>query len=452
MRTNAPLYSLNAGEVSKIAVGRIDIAKLRIAGECQLNWLPYVLGPMMLRPGLLYTGEVSGDNPAKLMRFVFSKLDTALIEFTANAMRVWIDEVLLTRPAVATAIQDPYFVNTGAWSSANTTAGAAVTIAKDASDDMGTCVLTCTPVGGLAQIQQTVNVGPADRGVEHGIRIVIAEGPVTFRAGSTAGVADLIAQTVLDTGTHSLSCTPTTASFVIQIESTDQWSKTIPQCAIEPAGVVTLPTPWGSVDLANIRYDQSGDIVYVACYGQPQQMIERRGARPGARGWSVVRYRVDDGPFNSLPGRQANFAPSIYYGNGTLTSDKPWFQPGHVGALFRLFSPGQNNQAVLGAQNAFTNPVRISGVDNDRLISCIVSGIWSGTLTLQRSLDGPTSGFMAVSTATANGIVNYNDTASDLDDNVICWLRWASPMPETMSAARRPSSSAMRMADRPAAH
>ena len=89
MRTNAPLYSLNAGEVSKIAVGRVDIAKLRIAGECQINWLPYVLGPMMLRPGLLYTGEVLGDNPAKLIRFVFSKLDTALIELTANAMRVW---------------------------------------------------------------------------------------------------------------------------------------------------------------------------------------------------------------------------------------------------------------------------------------------------------------------------------------------------------------------------
>jgi hypothetical protein len=423
MRTNAPLYSLNAGEVSKIAVGRVDIAKLRIAGECQINWLPYVLGPMMLRPGLLYTGEVLGDNPAKLVRFVFSKLDTALIELTANAMRIWIDEVLLTRPAVATAIGDPYFVNTGAWSSANTTAGASVTIAKDAADDTGSCVLTCTPVGGLAQIAQNVTVAPADRGAEHGIRIVVVEGPVTFRAGSTAGTSDLIAQTVLDTGTHSLSCTPTTASFVIQIESSDQWSKIVTQCAIEPAGVVILPTPWGETDLANIRYDQSGDIIYVACYGQPQQMIERRGARPDARGWSVVRYRVDDGPFDSLPGRQANFTPSVFYGNGALTSDKPWFQPGHVGSLFRLFSPGQNNQAVLGAQNAFTNPARISGVDNDRLISWIVNGTWSGILTLQRSLTGPTSGFVAVGTTTANGTFNYNDTASDLNDNVICWLR-----------------------------
>ena len=57
-------------------------------------------------------------------------------------MRIWIDEVLLTRPTVATAIGDPYFVDTGAWSTANTTAGAAVTLTKDASDDP---VSSCSP-------------------------------------------------------------------------------------------------------------------------------------------------------------------------------------------------------------------------------------------------------------------------------------------------------------------
>ena len=61
MRANAPLYSLNAGEVSKIALARVDVAKLRMAAQCQVNWLPYVMGPMMLRPGLFYVGEVLGD-------------------------------------------------------------------------------------------------------------------------------------------------------------------------------------------------------------------------------------------------------------------------------------------------------------------------------------------------------------------------------------------------------
>ena len=113
MRTNAPLYSLNAGEVSKIALARVDVAKLRMAAACQVNWLPYVVGPMTLRPGLYYVAEVLGDAPARLVRFVFSKLDTALIELTANQMRVWINETLVNRATVPTAIARPLVPGAG---------------------------------------------------------------------------------------------------------------------------------------------------------------------------------------------------------------------------------------------------------------------------------------------------------------------------------------------------
>ena len=109
MKANAPLYSLNAGEVSKLALSRVDVAKMRMAAECQLNWLPYVVGPMMLRPGLFFVGEVLNDQPAKLLRFIFSKLDTALIELTPNTMCVWVNEVLVARVAVGTSIGDPFF-------------------------------------------------------------------------------------------------------------------------------------------------------------------------------------------------------------------------------------------------------------------------------------------------------------------------------------------------------
>src|ERR1700720_2337100 len=158
MRANAPLYSLNAGEVSKIAMARVDVAKLRMAAACQVNWLPYVVGPMAMRPGLYYVGEVLGDVPAKLVRFVFSKLDTALIELTANKMRVWINEALVSRVAVGTNIADPWFGGGGFWPPPNPTSGASATIAG------GVATLSCPPVGGLAQIQQTIPVAQADWG------------------------------------------------------------------------------------------------------------------------------------------------------------------------------------------------------------------------------------------------------------------------------------------------
>jgi len=441
MRTNAPLYSLNAGEVSKIALARVDVAKLRMAAACQVNWLPYVVGPMAMRPGLYYVGEVLGDAPVRLVRFVFSKLDTALIELTPNQMRVWVNEVLISRASVGTSIGDPFFAGTGSWTAANTTSGASAAVSG------GTATLTCQPEGGLAQIQQTITIASADLGKEHAIRLAITQGPVVFRVGSTVGASDLTPQTTLDTGIHSLAFTPSTSSATIQIESTDAWSKTLTQCSIETAGTMVLPTPWAAGDLGNIRYDQSGDIIFIACYGQQQQKIERRAAHS----WSVVKFYTNDGPFQSLPGIVANFTPGSFYGNTTLTSDRPWFQPSHVGCLFRLFSNGQINQTILGNQNAFTPPVRVTGVgvgvgnppvpqsNQGRNYTWTASGTWSGTLTMQRSFDSATSGYVDTvaatgpnggpssgGTLTANGtlqsVTGTTGAPTDLD-NAICWER-----------------------------
>ena len=444
MRTNAPLYSLNAGEVSKIAVGRVDIAKLRIAGECQVNWLPYVLGPMMLRPGLLHSGEVLGDNPAKLIRFVFSKLDTALLELTANTMRVWIDEVLLTRPAVATTIGDPNFVNTGAWSSANTTAGATVTIAKDASDDFGACV-SPTPVGGLAQIQQTVSVAAGDRGIEHGIRIVVTEGPVMFRAGLPRVPRP-----------HRPDLARHRHPFAVlhaddgELRHPDRVHRPVEQdhhaLRDRAAGIVALPTPWGTADLSNIRYDQSGDIIFVACYGQQQRMIERRGARPGARGWSVVRYRSTTARSTTCRGgRRTSRRRSIRQRHPDLR--QAVVPTRDMSARCSGCSRRAEQSGRLGAQNAFTNPVRISGVGNDRLFSWIVSGTWSGNAHPAALAHGPISDLRrsrrrrltASSTTTTPAAISPTMSSAGCGS--------VSSTPATMSAAPRPSSSAIRAAD-----
>ena len=418
----APLLALNRGEVSKLALARVDVEKMRLTASCQLNWLPYVLGPMSLRPGLLAIGEVLGDQPTKILRFVFSKLDTALLELTPLQMRIWVNDALVTRAAVGTAISDPNFGGGGTWSTANTTAGATAGIGG------GFVALTCTPIGGLAQVQQTVSIAPADRGVEHGLRVTVSNGPVTLRCGSSAGLSDVIAQTVIDTGTHSLAFTPTTATIVLQIESTDAWAKSVSQVTIDnPSSgaptALTIPTPFAAADLPNIRYDQSGDIVYIAWYGRQQYKIERRSATS----WSVVLYRSNNGPLQTTPGIVANFQPTVSYGNGTLTSDRPWFQAGHVGALFQLFTPGQANQALLGNQNAFSQAVRVVGVGTvARNYSWTISGTWVGTLTLQRSFDGPTSGFVDVSTTTINGSVasSTGGAAGTPDlDNAIAWER-----------------------------
>lgn len=419
-RIHAPLFSLNQGEVSKLALGRVDVAKLRLAASCQVNWMPWTLGPAMLRPGLIHIGEVLADAPGRLIRFVFSKLDVALLELTANVMRVWVGEALVTRAAVSTTISNSTFQSGGTgWVTTGTTSGATATA------NTGSGILSTVPVGGLARLQQTVTVALADRNVEHALRVVLANGPVTLRIGSTAGNDNLIEQTVLDSGTHSLAFTPTTASFVLQIESVDARQKKITSVQIESAGVLTLPTIWGSDDIANVRYDQSGDIIFVACYGLQQQKIERRGETS----WSVVVYRSDDGPFQAQPTADANFAVDVFTGNGNLTSDRPYFEATHVGVLFRMFVMGQVYGTMLGAGNAFTPAVRISGVGDTRTFNWEAEGTYSGILTWQRSFDGPDSGFVDVAQGTDGQTGGFfaSDTGGisgtpDLD-NIIAWER-----------------------------
>lgn len=420
-RVNAPLLALNRGEVSKIALARVDVERMRLSAECQLNWLPTVVGAMGLRPGLQFVGEVRGDNPAILIPFVYSKFDTALIELTSNVMRVRVNDVLLARVAVSTAISDPSFAGGGAWTTANTTAGASVTIGS------GILSLTAGAVGSLAQAQQVINVSAPDQGKVHGLRVTVVNGPVTLRLGSAAGLSDLVAQTTLDTGTHSLAFTPATATVTLQIESTDAWLKTLTGVSIEAAGTLEVPTPWTAGDLGSVRIDHSGDIIYTTAYGLQQYKIERRGTTS----WSVVKYRSSSGPFGSGLVGSVNLTPSVYTGNGTLTSDRPYFQAGIEGSLFLLFSGGQANQISLGAANAFSAPVRVTGVGTKaRDYTWTVSGTFAGTLTHQRSFDGPDSGFTDVATISAAGTVSSatgslasGTQPSPLLDNVIAWER-----------------------------
>ena len=422
-RTNASLLALNRGEVSKIALARVDLERMRLSAESQLNWMPTVVGAMGLRPGLQKVGESRNDLPALLVPFVFSSSDTALLELTDNTLRIRVDDALLARVAVSTIIGNPNFATGGgSWTTANTTAGATATIAA------GLLTLEAGAVGSLAQAQQVISVAVDDRGKEHGLRVNVSRGPVTLRLGSAAGTSDLIAQTTLDTGRHSLAFTPTTASIYLQIETSTAPAKLVSEASIEIAGVIEILTPWRTTDLDGLRWDASGDIVYVTGYGVQQYKIERRGTTS----WSVVQYKSDNGPFGSGFVGPVSLSPSVYRGNGVLNADRPYFRPGCEQQLFLLFSEGQLHQCQLASSNAFSPVVRVSGVGTTaRDYSWTVSGTFVGTLSVQRSFDGPDSGFKDFTTINAPGTAGSSTGSvpspganpSPMLDNVIAWER-----------------------------
>ena len=409
MKGNAPLQAFNRGLVSRLALARTDIDRLRLSAEEQTNWMPRVLGSMMLRPGLGYIGASKSNNQAKHIPFVFALDDFALIELTNTVMRVWIDDALITRGSVSSAVTNGTFDSDIAnWTDADEAGG---TSAFVSGGYMG-----LTGNGTAAAIRrQEVTVGASDQNDEHALRVVIQRGPVTFKVGSTSGSDDYVTETVLRTGTHSLAFTPT-GNFHIEFSSRHKRQVLVDSVAVESSGTMEITTPWLTADLSKVRYDQSGDVVFVACDGYQQRRIERRGT---GRSWSVCLYAPDDGPFRSENTGPITLTAAALSGNTTLTASAPLFKSGHVGALFQVNSAGQTVSVSVTGANQFSSAIRVTGVDAQRVFAITITGTWSATVRLQRSLTGESGAFNNVIEWTANVAQSYDDGL----DNQEAWYR-----------------------------
>lgn len=408
------LLAFNRGVISSRGLARIDLERMAMSSERQRNWIPRVLGSMMLRPGLEFIDRTSGDTTsfARQIPFTFGVDDNAQLEFSTAAMRVRIDDVLIERPSVTTAIgNDSFDVGLSPWVDISDAAGVVQALSlgdvklKGANADFG-------------RIEQEVTVIVADEDVEHAVKLDIEYGNVLFKIGSTSGDDDLFGEQRLGKGVHSLSFTPS-GNFFIQIAHEKTYFASINECSIEPAGDMELLTDYSSVDLPFLRYDQSGDVIYVACKNASTtglayraeiiKKIERRG---DGRSWSIVDYLPEDGPFRVQNTSGVTMGCSPRTGDATLTASEPFFQSGllHVGALFRIASDGQIVSASCNAQDIFTDPpVRITGSGDSRAFGIVVTGIFTATVTLQFSFTGEAPWTDSGKTYTAAGGESYND-------------------------------------------
>lgn len=421
MRTRVAKLAFNRGLVSRLGLARADIKRLAMAAEVQTNWVPRVLGSMMLRPGWKHLGSSRNDAVARYIPFIFSISDKAIPELTDLAMRVWVSDALVTRVAVSSAVANGTFdANLTSWTDNDEAGGT--------SDWVAGGYMGLTGNGTAAAIRdQTVAVAGGDQNVEHALRIVIQRGPVILRVGSTAGGDEYISETELQTGTHSLAFTPA-VDFRIRFLSRLKRQVLVDSVVVEAAGVVSVTAPWGAADLGLIRHDQSADVIFVAsgkttnAIGYQQHRIERRATRS----WSVARYYADDGPFQIENVGPITMTPGALSGNTTLTASASYFKstnaPGtnSTGSLFRVSSSGQRVTATITAQNQFTGAIKVTGTGAQRPFTVIRSAVTPViTMTLQRSLESDTGPWVDVTTYTTAGTVSFDDALS----NQIAWYR-----------------------------
>lgn len=405
---NTALLAFNRGLVAAIALARIDLKRLALSAEVFTNWLPRTLGAMMLRPGLKYIATTYTNARAEYIPFVFSVTDTALIELTPGKVRVLVNEVLVTRPTVATTITNPTFTTdlTG-WADADEAGGVSVWASPN--------YMSLTGNGTNAALRtQTLTIAGGDQNVEHALNITTIQGLSTLRVGSSAGADDLISETELGVGNHSLAFTPTGANVYIQIFNRHSWAALVDSIDIAPAGVMEITVPWILEVFDKFRYAQSGDVIFVACETFQQKRIERRGVHS----WSTVWYRPEDGPFRAPNVSPTRMTVSAISGNITITASKPYFKSTNVGSLFRITSSGQQVLVAASGEDQWSDPIRVTGVGSGRVFAIIIAGTWAGTVRLQRSVEAP-GAWTNVSSWTAN----TSTTFSDALDNQIIYYR-----------------------------
>lgn len=409
---NAPIYSLNGGEVGDEALARLDLERLQFAGSLYQNVLPRVIGSMTLRPGLEYITDIDfGD--VQLLEYSYSGGSTLIPILSNGAMRIVKDSALVSRAAVSTAITNGDFSSFTGWTNAST-GGASASVSG------GQLVLAALSFT-RASAKQTISVALADRGVEHGLRVKVSRGPVMVKLGSTAGADDLIAASKIDDGDHSLAFTPTTANIYLELYNEEPRTMFLDSCTIDAAGTLVLEAPWQSSDITDnlVKYKQSIDVIYAASGVYQQREIQRRSDT----GWGIQRYKSDDGPFVASDGN-VTIAPNVLTGTGRLIASQPYFTADMVNRLFRLVQSGQVVNEEFTTDPAEGGSIRVSGVGAARTFSYIVTGTWVGTVRLQVAIDdgsGSPAGWADAAIYTGNVSGSYTDP----DNNVIKFYRFA---------------------------
>lgn len=412
---NVPLIAFNRGYISRLGLARVDLKRTALSAELQRNWMPRVLGSMMLRPGFGFIGESNDSQTAFHIPFIFSTTDTAILEITDEAMRVYVDDALISRVAVSTSVTNGDFSSGTGWTDADE-AGGVSTITGGKLELVGTSF-------NQAIRKREVTVSGGDVNKEHALRIIVERGPITFRCGSTDGGDEYISETTLGTGYHSLAFTPT-GNFWVQLAATAQAKKVVDSIQVEAAGALEIPAPWVEDDLGLIRYDQSADVVFVACTGYEQRRIERRGT---GRSWSIILYEPSDGPFRNSNVGPITLTPTALTGDITLTASKKYFKSTNVGSLFKITSIGQQVAVTLTGDNQWSAPIRVTGIggvsDERRFTRAWLgsAGTLLANITVQRSIGEP--GAWVDYSINAVGGGDASTTQQDDLDNQIVYYR-----------------------------
>lgn len=371
-RGNFPLQVFNRGRISRLGLARTDLDRTRLSAEKQTNWVPRTIGSMMVRPGLQYIGPTNSNSQARPIPFIRSSTDTALVEVSSGTMRVWVSDAVVTRVNSTSAVTNGTFdADLTGWTDADESGSTSEWVA---GKYMG---LTGTRFARAIR-RQTVTASSGD----HGLAVSVERGRPVLKVGSSTGGDDYLEETTLRPGNYSFKVT-STGTFHVELSANTEYRSLVDSVTVESSGDLTLTAPWASTDLDNLRWQQSGDVIFVAAEGYQQRRIERYATES----WALVVYDPENGPFRTINTSGKRLNPTALSGDITLEADQPVFNSSHVGALYQVTSVGQDVRATITGADQFSDAIRVSGVAETRIFDIIISAISTDiTVRVQRSI------------------------------------------------------------------
>lgn len=158
-----------------------------------------------------------------------------------------------------------------------------------------------------------------------------------------------------------------------------------------PDTPVEVATPYAEADLADLRYAQSNDVLYLAHPGHAPQVLSRTSDTT----WTLAEFANKDGPYRTANETAVTFTPSAINGTVTITASADSFAAEDVGRLvaLRLGVPA----AYPGSATAFSvGDTTVTRVDSViRSYRCIIAGT-----TAQFLVNGPEGDYIADGTCT----------------------------------------------------
>lgn len=281
--------SFSRGEIAPGLRNRVDLALYGSALATCRNFRPLRLGGVQTRPGMALVSPASRESvTARLIRFVYSRTQSYLLEFCAGRVWVYQNGARLT-------FGDP-----------------AATLADVTSlTENGIAAVTVSPT--YFTLQTYISHGWSDGDV--------------VRVSGVTGTGEIVHAN----GVHEITAPTVNTIRVPRLSSgAASWTSTttgrVSRC-------VSVATPYIQDELADLRVTQSADVMTVFSRSHPPHELRRTSATT----FTFAERDYDTGPFqrdNSDP--TVKIHASATRGTVTLTATLDVFVAAHVGALIRL--------------------------------------------------------------------------------------------------------------------